>query len=131
MRGKVFRREGEYWTIAYEGLVFRVRDTKGLRYLALLLRDPGRRHPARDLLAAVTTSRGAGDTPPRAQTAADEHARIVVTKHLRAAIRRIQAHHAALGFHLDTTIKTGQQCAYLPDPTRPTRWAVGDEGQAP
>jgi hypothetical protein len=41
-----FRREGEYWTIAYEGLVFRLRDTKGLRYLELLLRQPGQRHSA-------------------------------------------------------------------------------------
>jgi hypothetical protein len=38
--GYVFRREGEYWTIAYEGALFRLRDGKGLRYLAHLLSHP-------------------------------------------------------------------------------------------
>ena len=39
---KVFHREGEYWTIAYQGAVCRVRHTLGLRYLASLLRSPHR-----------------------------------------------------------------------------------------
>lgn len=38
----IFRREGEYWTIAYEGRVFRLKNSKGLGYLAELLRNPGR-----------------------------------------------------------------------------------------
>jgi len=37
----VFRREGEYWTMAYGGLTCRVRDTKGLTYVAFLLQRPG------------------------------------------------------------------------------------------
>jgi hypothetical protein len=32
-----FRREGEYWTIAYAGVVVRLRDTKGLQYLGHLV----------------------------------------------------------------------------------------------
>jgi hypothetical protein len=47
-----FRREGEYWTISYEGAVVRLRDVKGLRYLARLLTDPGREFHAVDLEAA-------------------------------------------------------------------------------
>ncbi len=39
--GNLFRREGEYWTIAFEGRAFRLRDSKGLGYLAELLRNPG------------------------------------------------------------------------------------------
>jgi hypothetical protein len=38
----LFRREGEYWTVAYEGSVVRLRDAKGLGHLARLLADPGR-----------------------------------------------------------------------------------------
>lgn len=38
----VFQREGEYWFIGYEADAFRLRDTKGLRYLHMLLRSPGR-----------------------------------------------------------------------------------------
>jgi hypothetical protein len=39
--GNVFRREGEYWTIAYGGTAIRLRDTKGLGYIACLLAHPG------------------------------------------------------------------------------------------
>jgi hypothetical protein len=45
----LFRREGRYWTIAYEGQAFRLRYTKGLVYLAELLRNPGREVFALDL----------------------------------------------------------------------------------
>jgi pimeloyl-ACP methyl ester carboxylesterase len=37
----VFRREGEFWTIACEGEVFRLRDVRGLAYIAHLLGHPG------------------------------------------------------------------------------------------
>jgi hypothetical protein len=40
--GAVFRREGDYWTVAYAGQTARLREMKGLRYLACLLRRPGR-----------------------------------------------------------------------------------------
>ena len=36
----VFRKEGEYWTVGYGGKAFRLKDTKGLGYLAHLLRHP-------------------------------------------------------------------------------------------
>jgi hypothetical protein len=38
----VFRREGELWTLAYGGEMFRLRDVKGLGYIAVLLASPGR-----------------------------------------------------------------------------------------
>jgi eukaryotic-like serine/threonine-protein kinase len=40
--GAVFRREGDYWTVVYAGQTARLREMKGLRYLACLLRRPGR-----------------------------------------------------------------------------------------
>jgi tetratricopeptide (TPR) repeat protein len=40
--GAVFRREGDYWTLAYAGQTAHLRDMKGLHYLACLLRRPGR-----------------------------------------------------------------------------------------
>jgi hypothetical protein len=48
----LFRREGEYWTISYEGAVARLRDAKGLRHLARLLARPGQEFHAVDLEAA-------------------------------------------------------------------------------
>ncbi|WP_162231713.1 ATP-binding protein [Allosalinactinospora lopnorensis] len=58
----VFRREGDYWTLAYEGSLFRLRDTKGLHYLARLLAEPGREFHVVDLEAAEGP---AGEAPPR------------------------------------------------------------------
>src|SRR5215467_2784764 len=36
-----FRHEGDYWTLAYHGTVCRLKDAKGLHYLAYLLGRPG------------------------------------------------------------------------------------------
>ena len=47
----MFRQEGEYWTIAYQGRVVRLKDAKGLRLLARLLADPAREFHATDLEA--------------------------------------------------------------------------------
>src|SRR5215210_6524035 len=50
----VFRREGDYWAVAFEGRTVRVRDLKGMRYLAQLLGHPGREFHVLDLVAAET-----------------------------------------------------------------------------
>jgi hypothetical protein len=50
--GHLFRREGEFWTIRYDGSVAHFKDVKGLRYLAQLLGDPGREFLAADLEVA-------------------------------------------------------------------------------
>jgi DNA-binding NarL/FixJ family response regulator len=47
----VFRREGEYWTIRHRGSECHLRDSKGLRYLAFLLRNPGRECDALEVAA--------------------------------------------------------------------------------
>ena len=47
-----FRREGEYWSIAFDGDAFRLRDSKGLRYLSVLLSAPGRHIHSLELVAA-------------------------------------------------------------------------------
>jgi tetratricopeptide (TPR) repeat protein len=65
----VFRREGDYWLVVFDGHTVRARDLKGMRYLARLLADPGREHHVLDLVAAETRSGGhtdsssAGDLP--------------------------------------------------------------------
>src|SRR5262249_4816337 len=40
LEGPIFRREGEFWTVARSGRVFRLRDSKGALYLARLLSRP-------------------------------------------------------------------------------------------
>jgi tetratricopeptide (TPR) repeat protein len=53
----VFRREGDYWSVVFEGRTVRVRDLKGMRYLAQLLAHPGREFHVLDLVAAETGQR--------------------------------------------------------------------------
>lgn len=46
----VFRREGDYWTVLFEGRTVRVRDLKGMRYLARMLANPEREFHVLDLV---------------------------------------------------------------------------------
>ena len=57
----VFRREGDYWTVTFEEHTIRVRDLKGMRYLARLFADPGREFHALDLVAAENGNGGQAD----------------------------------------------------------------------
>jgi hypothetical protein len=50
--GGTFRRDGALWTLGYAGRAVRMRDAKGLRDIAALLRVPGRPVHAADLVAA-------------------------------------------------------------------------------
>jgi eukaryotic-like serine/threonine-protein kinase len=49
-------REGEFWTIAYAGKATRLRDVKGLRYIAFLLAAPGMDVHVLELVAAAEGS---------------------------------------------------------------------------
>ena len=50
----IFRREGDYWSVIFDGHTVHVRDLKGMRHLARLLADPGREYHVLDLVAAET-----------------------------------------------------------------------------
>ena len=52
-----FRKEGEYWTIGYGDRAFRLKDTKGLAYLAHLLRYPGTEFHVLDLVGGIAADR--------------------------------------------------------------------------
>ena len=120
----LFVREGEYWTITFDGKVCRFRDARGFQHLARLLRAAGTPIPASELAGGVCD-------PDRRQLSpssptATERARSAVTKTIKAAIRRLGTYDAALGFHLGATIKTGVRCVYTPDPGRRIGWVVED-----
>jgi hypothetical protein len=189
-----FRREGDYWTVVFDTRTVRVRDAKGMRYLARLLADPGREFHAMDL--ATGGASGASTRPldaegmsvrdigdagvrldaeakaaylarlqelhdeaaeaeawndseraararqeieflsdelkgavgmggrDRREASASERARLSVTRAVRGAIGRIGDQHAALGSHLDATIRTGTFLSYQPDPRVPTAWEL-------
>jgi predicted ATPase/tetratricopeptide (TPR) repeat protein len=181
------RRDGEVWEVSYQGVTVRVRDVRGLRYLAQLVVRPGHEFHVRELLGATAEPAGAvravapqsdagplldarakqayrqrlidlqddldeaeawGDTE-RASRARDEmqalasqlsaavglggrdrragseaeRARSAVTKRIHDAIHRLSAQNAALGRHLQASIRTGYFCSYMPDDSKQS-WLV-------
>jgi CheY-like chemotaxis protein len=181
-----FHHEGEFWSISFDGSVFRLRDTKGLRYIADLIREPGRERHALDLIAAhgsadegarlvasdagpildaeaksryrerldelaaeqdeadalndlerasraraerealieqLASAVGLGGRDRRAASDA-ERARVSVTRAIKAAMLRIAEHSPGLEQHFASTLRTGQFCAYVLDPTSPLRWEL-------
>lgn len=59
----MFRREGDYWSVAFARRTVRVRDLKGMRYLARLLAEPGREFHALDLVEAESGAALRGGRP--------------------------------------------------------------------
>jgi tetratricopeptide (TPR) repeat protein len=69
----LFRREGDYWTVFFEGRTVRIRDLKGMRYLRRLLSSPGQEVHVLDLVAAETgTEAQTGDAGELLDTRAKE-----------------------------------------------------------
>ena len=75
----VFRREGDYWSVIFEGRTVRVRDLKGMRYLAQLLTHPGREFHVLDLVGAET---GQPMAPGDAGEILDERAKTAYRRRL-------------------------------------------------
>jgi hypothetical protein len=189
---QVFRRDGELWTIASGGKAIRLRDMRGLHYLAALLREPGREFDASDLVGIGSSAlspahaggdpslavvkglpdagapidakaraayrerlRALGEEQAEAERNADlgrlgrlsaereallselegaargrraashsDHARVAVTKAIKAALEKIAERHPELGAHLSATIRRGYACAYVPDPRGAVEWEV-------
>lgn len=59
--GNAFQREGDYWTVVYEGDLIRLKDTKGARLLSYLLHHPGQEFHVLQLSAEGASERGAGE----------------------------------------------------------------------
>ena len=120
-RAPVFRREGEYWTIAYDAAVVRLRDGKGLRYLEPLLRHPTRSFHVAELIRVTACP----DLPRAAAEDGSaegvERARKAVTNRIRQTLVRVASVHHTLGLHLRNAVHTGTRCVYTPE--RPTRWS--------
>jgi tetratricopeptide (TPR) repeat protein len=49
--GAVFKREGEFWTVSFEGGVARLKDSLGMRHIAALLASPGTERHVLELAA--------------------------------------------------------------------------------
>ena len=110
----VLRHEGDYWTIAYGGRTVRLRDARGLHYLAQLLRLPGR-----SLHVDELARRRAGGLP-----VSTERARQTVTKGIKSVLDRLRSCHPSLAAHLGASVRRGYECRYEPERDRAVRWKV-------
>ena len=141
LRGSnTFRKEGDYWTISFQGAVFRLRDTMGMHYICQLLANPGMESSVQDLAASThkaslkrrgrkksSVAHRNGSTtgdPDDRDDAARERARQMVTKRIKDVIAKIRLTHPELARHLATSIRTGYTCAYVTDPDHPQSWSV-------
>jgi hypothetical protein len=74
----VLRREGDYWTVRYGSTTMRLKDTRGLGYLAALVASPGREFHVLQLAATVrgtaVPSAAAGELPIRGIGQSLDHA---------------------------------------------------------
>jgi len=118
-RTNVIRAQGDSWMLAFDGDVLHIRDTKGLRWLSLLLRHPWQEF---SVVALETEGEPHAGPPGPVDAAAVERARLRVTRAVHGALERIAARHATLGRHLASTVRTGRVCAYVPDPRVPIEW---------
>jgi len=118
-RHEAFRREGDFWTIVYESKSFRLRDAKGLRYIAELLQRPGDKFGVAELTAIGEGSPLPGAAPP-VDPETLERMRKAVANSIRYAIARIDKECPALALHLTNSLRTGASCCYVPD--RPRVW---------
>jgi DNA-binding response OmpR family regulator len=68
----IFRQEGDYWTLAYHEVVCRLKDMKGLHYLALLLGHPGQAYHASTLVTTVDRPQTLSDATATHTLGADQ-----------------------------------------------------------
>jgi tetratricopeptide (TPR) repeat protein len=150
----VLLRQERGWLAVCGDTQVQLRNTKGLRYLAGLLRNPGVERHALDLVdeveglatgEAAVSRRHLGDAGElidaearrayrrriealggRARKAgsAAERARLNVTRALRTATAGVREALPVAGIALDRRLRTGLYCAYEPDDADRLRWIV-------
>jgi hypothetical protein len=111
--GNAFYREGDYWTVCYEGKVLRMRDAKGLHYIYRLSGNIGKELPATEVAGALY-----------GRELEAEPARMSVSRGVKAVLEKISREHPDLGSHLRSTIRAGKSCSYTPDPRIRISWKL-------
>jgi hypothetical protein len=90
-KGNVFRRDGDVWTLRYEGVSIQLRDAKGLRYLSRLLAQPGHEVHVSDLAAEATGGEAAPVTASGGETLDDTARRAYQTRLAELDAERAEA----------------------------------------
>ncbi|MGH7819970.1 MAG: hypothetical protein ACREQ9_09365, partial [Candidatus Binatia bacterium] len=102
--------EGESWVVGYQGTVSRLRDGKGIRFLAHLIRHPGADFLPGDLAVAAGAALQVAEAPATDQT------RVNLTKTIKATIEKIATANPPLGSHLRGAVRTGKVFRYAAGP---------------
>jgi tetratricopeptide (TPR) repeat protein len=115
----VFRCEGDYWSLEYEGQMVHLRDLRGLQYLARLLGEPDREFHAADLVASEVDTDRAREMPGDAELTVTDmdglsDAGEVLDARAKAAYRR----------RLEEIEQDIEEAEYLGDHERASRAAV-------
>jgi hypothetical protein len=105
----------------------RAKDLEGELAAAERADDPGRMEVIRSELDALADelarSRGLAGRSRRLGSVA-ERARVNVTRRIAAALEKIAEVHPAAAHYLETTVRTGTACVFLPDPRFPVSWTI-------
>lgn len=134
-----WRREGDFWTLSYDGRTVRMKDSKGLQDLARLLAEPGREIHVLDLYGAPGTAdmgRVRGDVgeviDARARTAYRDRLRDLEAELTeaeaaqdRGRAERIRAERDFLAAELAAAMGLGGRARRAGDPHERARKAVG------
>ena len=104
-RAVELRQDGDLWVVDYQGDICRLRDSKGLRVLAHLVKHPGADFLPTDLAAET-------EEPRVARGSGAEQTRVNLTKTIKAAIDKIAATNPSLGTHLRGAVHTGRLFRY-------------------
>ncbi len=117
----VFRPELGHFVLEYGGHLCRLKESKGLRYLCVLLAHP--HTPVLPLkLVAIESRVPLVASDAGGERAAAERARLNVFRTVSSAMRRIKLHHPQLWRHLTHTVRVGVSCSYMPDAHLPIWW---------
>jgi len=84
----VFRRQGEFWTVAWEGNVQHLQDSVGLLYLSMLLDRPGRETHVLDLVTARVGGQAAPESRDHRAGLGLGHAGLLLDERAKAEYRR-------------------------------------------
>jgi hypothetical protein len=110
LEGNIFRREGEYWVVSYDGIRVSIHSTLGLEYLRYLVARQGEPVAVRKLEAQFSSH--TRSVAQRGRT--NEKARQAVTKAINGAISTIRLHNPSLANHLDRAVVRGLYPVYAP-----------------
>ena len=122
VRKGVFRRDGDLWTVILEGRTIHLRDTRGLRYVAVLLHRPGTEVATEALRRAALDDNGQVERWPQRDERSHQRAHLTVIKAITTTLKHIRTIDPDLAAYLKATIRRGHLCQYVPDPRDPIEW---------